>query len=198
VRLSVLQLLTVDPTASSVIVYGQRQDGNGEPSASLRLCVGRRRVVAPPSEKKIRPGEPLPRGQFCPSDCQLTISTTALPQSTKTATTAHSAPEPVPRSERVVNLCPSAVCRPAVRDAVPPNNSYPGREAVTRRDGRRTTATAEIWACSSSPRERGRGHIRAAIGVACAHAADGREEAEQAAPAAPRQQGGKFLNKLQN
>lgn len=49
--------LTAD--ATTIILYGQR---DGE---TLRLCVGRQRVAPALAEKKIRPGEPLPRGKFC-------------------------------------------------------------------------------------------------------------------------------------
>ncbi|RSH85802.1 uncharacterized protein EHS24_003982 [Apiotrichum porosum] len=48
----------IDSNGSSVIVYGQRQT-NDSAEPTLRLCVGRRRIIAPP--KKVRPGEPLPR-----------------------------------------------------------------------------------------------------------------------------------------
>ncbi|WVQ85493.1 hypothetical protein IAT38_007658 [Cryptococcus sp. DSM 104549] len=62
----------VDTTLkSTILVYGQRQDRVTNSPASqpyqepgvLRLYVGRRKPPPPPpSEKKVRPGEPLPRG----------------------------------------------------------------------------------------------------------------------------------------
>lgn len=56
----------VDPSQdSSLLIYGQRTTSEGIPStASLRLCVARRKPAPPPpSVRKVRPGEPLPRGQ---------------------------------------------------------------------------------------------------------------------------------------
>ncbi|WVQ97058.1 hypothetical protein IAU59_004168 [Kwoniella sp. CBS 9459] len=56
----------VDTTGSStIVVYGQRQNplaGDIDGQGILKLCVGRRKPIPPPpSAKKIRPGEPLPR-----------------------------------------------------------------------------------------------------------------------------------------
>ncbi|WWC96760.1 hypothetical protein V866_003633 [Kwoniella sp. B9012] len=46
---------------STILVYGQRQE-HPQDQGILKLCVGRRKPPpAPPSEKKVRPGEPLPR-----------------------------------------------------------------------------------------------------------------------------------------
>nr|XP_019050576.1 hypothetical protein I302_01013 [Kwoniella bestiolae CBS 10118]OCF29506.1 hypothetical protein I302_01013 [Kwoniella bestiolae CBS 10118] len=49
---------------STILVYGQKQESieNGDSPGILKLCVGRRKPPPPPpSEKKVRPGEPLPR-----------------------------------------------------------------------------------------------------------------------------------------
>lgn len=56
---------SVDPSHdSTLLIYGQKvasSDGAGPPR--LRLCVGRRKAPAPlPSVRKVKPGEPLPRG----------------------------------------------------------------------------------------------------------------------------------------
>ncbi|GFZ43255.1 hypothetical protein JCM24511_00974 [Saitozyma sp. JCM 24511] len=57
----------VDSPNSTILIYGQLQSSsttNGETQSpgTLRLLVGRRKPApAPPSAKKIRPGEPLPR-----------------------------------------------------------------------------------------------------------------------------------------
>lgn len=50
---------TADTDSSTMVVYGQRQGDAAHPT--LRLCVGRKRAAPPPAEKKVRPGEPLPR-----------------------------------------------------------------------------------------------------------------------------------------
>lgn len=52
-----------DSPGSTVLVYGQRDNDSGLPT--LKLCVGRSTPPAvPPSEKRVRPGEPLPRGEL--------------------------------------------------------------------------------------------------------------------------------------
>lgn len=56
---------SADPTHNStLLIYGQKifpTDNTGPPR--LRLCVGRRKApVPPPSVRKVKPGEPLPRG----------------------------------------------------------------------------------------------------------------------------------------
>ncbi|ORY28630.1 hypothetical protein BCR39DRAFT_200190 [Naematelia encephala] len=49
----------IDSITSTILVYGQKSPDD---PMSLRLCVGRKRPApAPPSERKVRPGEPLPR-----------------------------------------------------------------------------------------------------------------------------------------
>ncbi|RXK42587.1 hypothetical protein M231_00141 [Tremella mesenterica] len=55
------------PSASSILIYGQLQENVD--SNTLRLCVARRKPPpAPAVERKIRPGEPLPRAPlFFPS-----------------------------------------------------------------------------------------------------------------------------------
>ncbi|TYJ54949.1 hypothetical protein B9479_004361 [Cryptococcus floricola] len=57
---------------STILVYGQLQSSlsNESSESTLRLFVGRRKPPPPPpSEKKIRPGEPLPRAPlFIPAD----------------------------------------------------------------------------------------------------------------------------------
>lgn len=47
-----------DGADANVLIYGQRV---GE-TETLKLCVGRRRPPPPP--EKVRPGEPLPRGEL--------------------------------------------------------------------------------------------------------------------------------------
>ncbi|WVF70689.1 hypothetical protein IAT40_005482 [Kwoniella sp. CBS 6097] len=56
----------VDSTGNStIVVFGQRQQppvGSADEQGILKLCVGRRKPTPPPpSAKKVRPGEPLPR-----------------------------------------------------------------------------------------------------------------------------------------
>lgn len=46
-------------TGSTILVFGQRQVTSE--GVSLRLCAARRRASTVPSERKVRPGEPLPR-----------------------------------------------------------------------------------------------------------------------------------------
>lgn len=83
-ELTACSKLTAD--ATTIILYGQR---DGE---SLRLCVGRRRDAPAPAEKKIRPGEPLPRGECCR---QTPIDSSASLLSRKPAEEAAAAvPEP--------------------------------------------------------------------------------------------------------
>jgi hypothetical protein len=59
----------VDSPNSTVLIYGQLQSpstnkGVTQSASTLRLLVGRRKPApAPPSAKKVRPGEPLPRGE---------------------------------------------------------------------------------------------------------------------------------------
>lgn len=50
--------------ASTLLVYGQRTSQfDAMAPSTLRFCVARRKPPPPPpSERKIRPGEPLPRG----------------------------------------------------------------------------------------------------------------------------------------
>jgi hypothetical protein len=47
-----------DGADANVLIYGQRVAETG----TLKLCVGRRK--APPPPEKVRPGEPLPRGEL--------------------------------------------------------------------------------------------------------------------------------------
>nr|XP_018264910.1 uncharacterized protein I303_03091 [Kwoniella dejecticola CBS 10117]OBR87068.1 hypothetical protein I303_03091 [Kwoniella dejecticola CBS 10117] len=66
----------VDPSSNStILVYGQRQEqvissiaqnqGQGQGQATLKLCVGRRKLLLPQTNatnaSKVKPGEPLPR-----------------------------------------------------------------------------------------------------------------------------------------
>lgn len=51
-----------DVDAASVLIYGQRVPD----SSTLKLCVGRKRPTPAPAETKVRPGEPLPRGELDP------------------------------------------------------------------------------------------------------------------------------------
>jgi hypothetical protein len=58
---------------SPLLVYGQKQVVDDETSpgsvkSTLKLCVARRKLPPPPpSVKKVRPGDPLPRGKPFPS-----------------------------------------------------------------------------------------------------------------------------------
>ena len=53
------ELTSAESGSSGILVYGQLDPFT---STSLRLCVGRRKIKpVPPSEQKVRPGEPLPR-----------------------------------------------------------------------------------------------------------------------------------------
>jgi hypothetical protein len=58
---------SADPTHdSTLLIYGQKLDVSDEAGSPtrLRLCVGRRKApVPPPSVRKVKPGEPLPRGE---------------------------------------------------------------------------------------------------------------------------------------
>jgi len=55
---------------SPLLVYGQKQVFEDETSPgsvkpTLKLCVARRKIAPPPpSAKKVRPGDPLPRGKL--------------------------------------------------------------------------------------------------------------------------------------
>ncbi|ORX34151.1 hypothetical protein BD324DRAFT_167088 [Kockovaella imperatae] len=53
---------SLESSGSGILIYGQL--GSDQDVSSLKLCVGRRKTKQlQPSEKKIRPGEPLPRGK---------------------------------------------------------------------------------------------------------------------------------------
>jgi len=66
---------------TSLLVYGQRQvvesdSSSGPNKSTLKLCVARRKLPPPPpSVRKVRPGDPLPRGtsSFCSHMSSLTI-----------------------------------------------------------------------------------------------------------------------------
>lgn len=79
----------------------------------MRLCAGRRRVAPAPTERKIRPGEPLPRGAFGEVCCVLTNSAALFPCEPAEETTA-TVPEQaqlVASPESIVCRCHAAACR---------------------------------------------------------------------------------------
>jgi hypothetical protein len=86
-----------DPTQnSSLLMYGQAQtpdlgangQASGETRPILKLCVARRKPPPPPpSVRKVRPGEPLPRGtSLGPCSLCLRLLTTSTTVSTPEAT----------------------------------------------------------------------------------------------------------------
>lgn len=67
-----------DVDGASVLIYGQRV----AETSTLKLCVGRKRPPPPPTEAKVRPGEPLPRGELRISRMELTTAPLLFPDVT--------------------------------------------------------------------------------------------------------------------
>lgn len=84
----------------------------------MRLCVGRRRVAPAPAEKKIRPGEPLPRGELLLLACELTPAPRYFP-----ANPPKKPPPPFPSRRSMSRAASVASVHAAPPDSAPPSLS---------------------------------------------------------------------------
>lgn len=121
-----------------VLVYGQLQQSEGQPT--LRLYVGRR-APPPPTEKKIRPGEPLPRAPLLFPDKPPTRRPPPIPRPLSRSASLASMYAPQPKRARTES-----------EDALRGRKKPPDEEDIF--GLRRSASTAPTRAPSAAPSNR--------------------------------------------